>query len=342
MGRTPDSEGPPTMAMAGLLHGFQVARMIHVAAELGITDRIDDAPRPAEALALDCGAHPEMLLRLCRALAAFGVFTVDAEGRVGQSPLSATLRSDARPTLLHAARYWGSPSVWATWGQLEHTVRRGAPAFEACFGASYFAWLGSHPEEAERFDLFMRHSPDDQHRAVAAAYDFGDAATIVDVGGGDGALLAAVLTAFPAARGVLWDQAHVVAGAGAVLAAVRARCEIRSGDFFAEAPEGGDVYMLARILHDWSDARCGEILGACRRAMRPGARLLVIERLLGTGDAATDRMNHLSDMHMMALFPGARERTAAEYEALLAAAGFAGFQTIPTASAFHVMETRAA
>jgi hypothetical protein len=325
---------------AMLVRAFQVARMLHVAATLGIADRVDGRPVPAAELAAACGADAAMLLRLCRALAAFGVFAVDEAGNVRQTERSSWLREAAEPTLHHAARYWGEASTWATWGNLEHTIRTGEPAFKAIFGMPPFEYLRSHPEKAALFDSFMQHSPDDRHNAVAEAYPF--AGLVVDVGGGNGALLAAVLAAHPQARGLLYDREAVVSRAGATLASHPGRCRVEAGDFFEAVPAGGDLYTLSQILHDWSDARCLDILANCGRAIRPGGRLLVIERLLQDPSGHTDPMNYLADMHMMVLFPGARERTTTEFERMLGAGGFELLRVVPTRSPFHVLEARPA
>jgi hypothetical protein len=249
--------------------------MIHVAAQLGIADRIGDG-RLIDELALDIGAPPEKLFRLLRALAAFGIFAVDAEHRVTHTAQSRHLCSDAIPTLHYAARFCGMPSMWSVWGSMKGAIRTGEAAFEAVYGVSNWAYLSDHPDEALIFDQFMEHSPDDRHTAVAEAYDFAGA-TIVDVGGGNGALLAAILRKYPQTTGVLADQGAVIAGAANALGAFMSRCELLPTDFFAEVPSGGDIYTMAQILHDWSDERCLQILRNCRRAMQPGAKLLIIE-----------------------------------------------------------------
>ena len=323
------------------LRGFQVSRMIAVAAELGLADRVAGGPRPVSVLAAECGADPVMLLRLCRALAAFGIFTVDSEGSVGQSERSAWLCSDTTPTLHYAALYWTMPSIWATWGNLEHTIRTGEPAFIATLGMPSFEHLKANPEDAARFDRFMQHSPDDRHRAVAEAYSLPPGTRVVDVGGGNGALLAALLAASPEAEGILLDQLDVVAGAPTTLGPLANRCEIRSGDFFDAVPEGGDVYLLCQILHDWSDERCRTILATCRKAMRPGIELLIVERLLGYVPGGVDPMNYLADMHMALLFPGGRERTLGEFVGLLAESGFGAPRAIRTRCPYWVIAAAA-
>jgi hypothetical protein len=325
--------------IALLLRAFQLSRMLSVAATLEVANRIEDRPIAIDELARDCGAHSGMLLRMTRALAAFGIFAVDDEGRVSHTQASRLLRHDANPTLHHAARYWTMHGNWAAWEKLEHTIRSGEPGFEAVFGMANFEYLKLHPQEAELFNRFMQHSPDDRHNAVADAYDFSGVRTIVDVGGGNGALLAALLRKYPESNGVLFDQENAVKDASDVLGSVAARCRIVAGDFLAGVPAGGDAYLLSQILHDWADEHCLRILNSCRDAMRDDSRLLIIERVL---ESDGNPMNYLSDMDMMVLFPGARERTLKEYGELFSAAGFGAPTLICTRSPFGIVETRRA
>jgi len=323
--------------IALLIRAFQLSQMLSVAAELGIADRIDDQAVSVEDLARGSAAHPAMPLRMLRALAAFGIFAVDDAGRVTHSQVSHLLRRGANSTLHHAARYWTMHSNWAAWEKLEHTIRTGEPAFEAAFGMSNFEYLKENPEEAELFNRFMQHSPDDRHNAVAEAYDFAGIRTIIDVGGGNGALLAVVLQKYPALSGVLFDQEIAVKDAPTVLGPAGSRCKIVPGDFFAGVPAGGDAYLLSQILHDWDDEHCLRILRNCHDAMREDSRLLVIERVL---ESRGNPMNYLSDMDMMVLFPGAHERTLKEYGELFAATGFGAPTLTRTRSPFCILEAR--
>lgn len=333
----PESNPPDLYGdVAFLICAYQLSQMLSVAAALDLADRINDQPRRADELAAECGAHPEMLLRMIQALAAFGIFSVDASAAVQHTARSRLLRRDAVPTLHHGARYRGMPSNWEAWAQLEHTIRSGKPAFEAVFGVANFEYLNQHPEEAELFNRFMQHSPDDRHNAVVEAYDFSAARTIVDVGGGNGGFLAVVLARNPDMRGALLDEESALAEAPQVLGPLTARCAIEPGNFFVRIPGGGDVYVLSQILHDWSDERCGQILANCRAAMRRDSRLLVIERVLMDGG---DPINYLSDMEMMVLFPGAKERSLGEYSQLFVAAGLTPGRLIPTRSPFSIIET---
>jgi hypothetical protein len=273
------------------------------------------------------------------ALAAFDIFAVDDGGNVRQTTRSAWLRRDASPTLHHAVRYWMMPSTWAAWGHLEHAVRDGKVPFETSFGMPKFEYLKAHPEEARLFDSFMQHSPDDRHAAVVQAYDFSEARLVADVGGGNGALLAAILAANPGTKGLLFDQEAVLSGAAAALGGHASRCVIQAGSFFQSVPAGGDIYTLSQILHDWSDERCLKILANCRAAMDRSTRLLVIERVLDEVPGRTNPMNFLVDIHMMAMFPDAKERTLAEFGRLFRDTGFGEPRLIPTRSPFCVIET---
>ncbi len=334
---TPTPPDPAFAEVALLIRGFQLSRMIQVAVTLGLADELTDGPQFAGPLALKVGADPQMLLRLCRALAAFGVFEIAADGRIGQSVRSDTLRKTAVPTLYHAARYWDAPHLTGGWANLEHAVRTGGSAFEDVYHMPKFEYLKLHPDEAERFDLFMQHGPDDRQAAVAAAYDFTGVCLVVDVGGGNGALLAAILGRYPGVRGLLFDQEAVVAGAARALGELVERVDVQAGSFFEGVPPGGDVYLLSQILHDWDDEHCLKILTTIRTAMGSQRRLLVIERVLGE-PGPSDPMTYLSDINMMVNLHG-RERTREEFTTLFENSGFGGPRLCRTTSPFWILET---
>ena len=212
--------------------------------------------------------------------------------------------------------------------------------FRETFGVANFEYLAAHPYEASLFDLFMQHSPDDRHAAVVEAYDFSNARLVVDVGGGTGALLTAILIAHPDMKGLLFDQEAVVAAAPEMLRGVglSERCRIEAGSFFEALPKGGDIYTLSQILHDWNDERCLTILSNCREAMGQDARLLAIERVLDEEPGQTNPMSYLADMQMMVIHEGAKERTKAGFAALFAQAGFSEPRVLPTRSPFYIVE----
>ena len=324
--------------MTFLVRAFQVSKMIEVAAALELADRVAEGAKPITVLALEAGAEPTMLLRLCRALSAFGIFAVDDAGNLCQTARSMHLRQASAPTLHHAARYYASPHITASWAKLEHAVRSGESAFQSVYGMPKFDYLQTHPDEAALFDAFMRHSPEDRHVAVVDAYDFSEAGLVVDIGGGNGALLAAILAANPQVTGLLFDQTHVVSGAADTLELFAGRLTVMTGSFFQSVPAGGDVYSMSQVLHDWNDAHCLSILTNAHAAMRPRTRLLVIERLLDDQPGHSNPMTYLSDINMMVNLQG-RERTFAEFTDLLTRSGFSTPHVIRTRSSFSILET---
>ena len=231
----------------------------------------------------------------------------------------------------------GLGPVWRSWGSLSHAVRTGETAFEHVHGVDFFGFYRQHPEEQALFDQLMAAQTAPVAPAVAGAYDFSRLGTVVDVGGGQGALALGLLEAHPHLRGVVFDQPAVAAGAREAIAAagLSGRCEAVGGDFFATVPGGGNAYLLKFILHDWDDARSIAILRACRRAMPPAGRLLVVEALVPRGNAPSFAKSQ--DVHMLTNL-GGRERTEAEYRALYAAAGFDHTRTIPALGELHVIE----
>ena len=320
----------PSVTLRRLIDGHKVTQAIRVAVELGLPDRIAAGTRDPDELAAASGAHPPSLRRLLHALEAIGIVTSDEEGRVGLTPVGEGLRSDAAEPLAGWARFCGSDDTARTWGELLHSVRTGESAYQHVHGMDAWEYRATHPESAAVFDAAMTDLSRRTNRSVLEAYDFSRFGTVVDVGGGRGALLAALLAAHPHQHGVLFDLPHVVATAPP---ADDDRLRIVGGSFFDGVPGGGDAYLLRAILHDWPDDDCVRILDACRAAMGDAATLLIIERDLADGlqEAA------LSDLNML-VGPGGRERTRAEYASLLASAGLRLVESWPSARGLHVFE----
>ena len=334
------SRESPTQALRRLINGYQVTQAIHVAATLGIADLLGDGPLSSDELAARASAHPRSLHRVLRALASVGVLHEGDDGRFALTEIGEGLRSDAAEPLGGWAAYVGGPAHFSAWGALLHAVRTGENAFQSVHGANVWEYRAEHPEDGAVFDRAMTDVSRRANRELLEAYDFGRFERVVDVGGGHGAFLAAVLAAHPATRGVLFDQPHVVADAAPVLeaAGVSERCEVIAGSFFDTVPPGADAYLLKAIVHDWEDDDAVRILRNVRSAATDGATVLVVERELGAPNENPDAK--FSDLNMM-VGPGGRERTRDELATLFAAAGFTLERVVPTAIGLNVFEGRA-
>ena len=320
-----------------LISAFQISQAIHVATTLGIADLLADGPQASDDLARKTATHAGALYRLLRALAAAGVFHEDDEKRFALTPLGACLKSDAPVPVGPWAALIGRPNYWQAWGSLLHSVRTGENAFRHVNGAGVWEYRSRNAEEGRIFDAAMTALSRRVSKAIVEAYDFGTFGRVVDVGGGHGVILAAILAANPSLRGVLFDQPHVVANAGLVIqaAGVADRCEITGGNFFETVPEGGDAYVLKAILHDWNDAKATQILRVCRAAIPAAGKLLLVEQVIAAPNEGL--IGKMSDLNML-VAPNGRERTAEEFAELFTHAGFRLTSVIPTASAVSIVE----
>jgi steroid delta-isomerase-like uncharacterized protein len=338
---TSEPEEHEVIAMRGLVNGFQVSQAISVAATLGVADQLAGGPRSSVEVAAVTGCDPRALHRLLRALAAVGVFVEDDAERFGLGALGEYLRADGQPSIAGWASYIGSEAYWSAWGNLLHSVRTGENAFVAVHGVDPWQYRANRPELSALFDRAMVSLTALVSQAVIAAYDFGGFDVVVDVGGGTGAFLADILVSNPAARGVLFDQSHVVAGAPDLLSAagVDARCDVVGGSFFDSVPDGGDVYVMKSVIHDWDDERAEAVLRTCRRHLSPSAVLVLVERVLAPPNEGAP--GKLSDLNML-VSPGGQERTLSEYTALLERCGFGSVREVPTRGVVSVIEARPA
>jgi hypothetical protein len=313
-----------------------LSRALYVAAQLGIADLLAEGPRTSVALAEACGAHAPALARVLRALASVGVFAEDEQGRYGLTPLAETLRSDATGSLRALAQFYGAPWHNQVWDSLLHGVQTGETPIVHATGMNVFEYFMGHHDHFALFDQAMTGFSIGEADAVVAGYDFAGIERLVDVGGGHGYLLGSILRKYPSLRGLLFDLPPVVDGARALLDRmdVAERCEVVAGDFFTAVPPGGDAYILKNIVHDFDDQVAGAILRSCRRAMGDRARLLLVQEVLPPGNAPSP--GKLLDMQMLLI--GGRERTEAEYQALLAASGFALQRVVSQPAPLHVIE----
>ena len=329
----------PRRQLLGLINGFRISHALHVAAVLHLSDHLAEGPCTAADLAAVTGCDPRSLHRLLRALATAGVYTEVPGGGFACTPLGDELRTGAKG-LGDWAAFAGASSMWRAWGALEHSIRTGENAFASVHGQSVWEHRARTPADGAAFDAAMAALSRHVAEAVLQAYDFAALTTVADVGGGNGALLATVLRRHPHLRGQLLDQPHVVAAAPALLAAagVADRCEVHPGDLFAAVPPGADAYVLKSILHDWPDEAALAIARTCRRAMRPGSVMLVLERVLtGPPYSPADLPAAFSDLNML-VGPGGQERTRDEYDSLLRAAGLRLTRVIPTTTDVSVIE----
>jgi hypothetical protein len=343
------SENRPTIPEAPPAHAqliqmgtaYWVSRLVHAAAELGLADHLAAGPQTADVLAGLTQTHAPSLYRIMRTLASLGLVTEDAQHRFSLTPLGDALKTgapgSARATILTLA----SDYVSQAWDHLSYSVQTGKPGFDKAHGKPIFDWLAAHPAEASLFGETMIGFHGAEPAAVVAAYDFAGTATIVDVGGGTGNLITTILAANPQPRGVLYDLPHVILEAKKLIQSrgLTNRVTVQGGSFFESVPAGGDAYVLSHVIHDWSEEQCLTILGHCRRAMKPGSRLLIIEMVLPPGDVP--HPGKMLDM-MMLVGPGGQERTADEYRVLLGKAGFRLTRVVPTASAVSVVEAELA
>lgn len=326
-----------------LVNGYRISQAIHVAAVLGLSDHLSSGPRSVDELAAATDCHAPSLYRLLRALSAVGLYQHLPDDRFGMTPLGTHLRSDSDGDVANWARFVGRPNGWQSWGALEHSVRTGENAFTAVHGCDVWEYRTRHPAEGALFDAAMTSMTRQVADAILDAYDMGRFSTVVDIGGGHGAMLAAVLNRHPGLRGVLFDQPQVVAGAPPLLEknGVADRCEVVAGDLFTDELPRGDAYVMKSILHDWPDEQAVAIARNCRQAMKPGATLVILERVLPQPPYSEEATPvFFSDLNML-VNPGGQERTGAEYEALLAQAGLSLARILPTSSEVSVVEARA-
>lgn len=332
-----DIERPPHETVVFLSVAGMLSRALHVLADLGVADALDDEPRPASELATAVGADPDALHRLMRAVATQGVFAARDGGWV-HTAASRMLRADHPVSLRAFARMLGMPASWDCLAHLHDSARTGRAATLALHPRGFFGLLADDPDQSALFDAAMTGKAAADVLGVLDAVDLSDVATVADVGGGAGHLVEAVLEAYPRMTGTLFDQPHVVAG---VSPRPDGRLTLHAGDFFTDPLPRADVTLLMNILHDWDDADAGRILAALATAAEPGDRLLVIEGVLSEDDAggATPgtRTVAVADLIMLTV-TGGRERTAAEYRDLLAAAGYELTAVTPTFTGICVLD----
>lgn len=331
----------PGYVLLSMARGYRTSQLVYVAAKLGIADLLADGPKTCEELAATLGAAPDALCRVMRGLGVLGLFALLPNGAYRLTDLSRPLLSREPGSLRPGIVYIGQEQ-YAAWGGLLETVMTGAPAFPRLYGEP-FEHYDRNPESGETFDAWMAAASAHTVDGISSNYEFPDEGLIVDVGGGEGLLLAAVLLPRPRLRGCLLERASVVEKARSALgkAGVLDRCALVAGDFRKDVPSGGDVYLLKNVLHDWDDVGAGAILAACRRAMKAGSRLAVIQRAMPEDTSHPEAFRSTVESDLMQLvYSGGRERTLTEYRALFAAAGMVISLTMQADGVTWLMEAR--
>ena len=324
-------ETNPFATITQLAGGYCLPRCLHVVADLGVADALDETPQTATDLAASVGAHPEALCRILRLLAAHDVFELRGD-TFGHSPASRVLRSDHPRSMRAFAQMFGLPVFWATFEELAHSVKTGQPAISQVYPEGFWTYLAQKPEAGQVFNAAMSAKAQGAVAGILAAYDFSGFTTIADVGGGNGHLVRAILDTVPTATGVLFDLPHVI---DAAYGTPSERLTVQAGNFFQDALPSCDAYLLMEIIHDWGDAESVAILQAVRRAAPPDARLLVIEAII-PDDPGPD-WSKLLDIHMLTLL-GGKQRTQPEYAALFTQSGFRFVREVDTGAGISILE----
>lgn len=330
---------PGPLSLMELLAAGWLTQAIHAAAALGIADELAQGPLDGSELARRVGADADALYRLMRLLISHGIFTQRRDGRYALTGPARALRRDSPASLRDAALFFGSATHRTHWTHVVDAVRTGDPVGAELDGAPFFEYIRTDRKFGEMFDRAMTSIGSLTTESLFAAYDFGRFGTVVDIGGGQGAMLAEILTRTPAGRGVLFDLPDVTATAAErfATAGLDGRVEVATGSFFDAVPAGGDAYLLKHIVHDWPDEPAQRILHTVREAMSPSARLIIVEIVLPQGNRP--HPGKYIDLEML-INSGGRERTAAEYRELLAHCGFAIERIVNTISPESVIEAR--
>jgi O-methyltransferase domain len=334
------SDGDAGVTLDRMIEGYKDTQFVAVAARLGIADLLSDGPLTSDELADATGSNPDALYRVLRVLAVRGIFAELPGRRFAITPISDLLRKQHPASRREVAVFDAGP-WYRAYGSLGQTVATGENAFRHVHGVSLFEYLADHPDEARMFDRRMTTFSSVEIPQIIEAYDFSRARTVVDVGGGEGRLLSAILEAHPTLRGVIFDQPHVVGGAehGLRERGLADRCTIAGGNFFESVPAAADIYLLKWIIHDWEDEDAVKILANCARAMDPAGRVVLVEVVIGAANSGDD--GPLLDVHMMVL-PGGTERTEAEFAQLFAAAGLRLTRVIVTSGMMCLLEAELA
>lgn len=325
-----------TDRMMQMITGYWVTQIVHAAAAFSFADHLAKGAATAEDIARAEGTDPSATFRLLRSCASLGMVTYDGKARFGATSLLDTLRKDNPKNLRGMALSWPAPGHWLPWGRFTEAVKTGQSQTLQTLGAGLFEYLEANPAEAAAFTEGMTSLTSTVAEETARVIDTSAVNIVADIGGARGAMLHALLRVHPHLQGIVFDRPNVIASARPAAAefGLQERVTAMGGDFFQCVPEA-DLYLLKHILHDWDDAACTCILRNCRRALRPGGRVTVIELLLG--EIGEPSLAPLFDVTMMVMCSG-RERSLAEYQQLFEAAGLRATNVIPTKTPMTILE----
>ena len=331
---------PAPVQMLQIITNFWTTRAVYVFAKLGIADLLKSGPKSSQELAESTGMHAPSLYRLLRALASAGMLQTQ-ESRFGLTPLSELLVTDAPGSMRWLVVSELGQEHYPAWGNLMHSIKTGESAFDNHFGMDVWKYFQQNPEDAAVFNDSMSGMTAVVNEKITSLYDFSRFNKIVDVGGGHGALITAILKANPQAFGVLFDSEQVISGARPKLdaAGIADRCAAIAGNFFQSVPAGGDVYMMKWIIHDWDDEKATKILKNIRSQIPQTGRVIIVDCVVPEGDDPD--FSKFFDLNMMVM-TGGKERTAKEFDELLSGAGFRFLRVIPTDLPTSIVEAEPA
>ena len=327
----------PVVLLRDLVTGMRFTQLIYVAAKLGIADLLKDGSKSIDELASKVGAHPRALYRVLRALASIGIFAEVGDRKFELTALGEPLQDRVPGSVRASAIMNGDEWRWKPWGDLLNCVKTGDTPFNRVFGMRPWEYRAKNAEASTNFNENMSGNTVRSARAVVEAYDFSGVNRVVDIAGGRGAFIAAILERYPHLQGVLTDLPAVANEAKAYIKSegVEDRCEIIGGDYFESVPSGGDIYILKSVIEDEQDDGAVDLLKNCRRAMGNNARLLIVDKILSPHGSPSPA--NVFDVMMMVM-AGGQLRTEEEFRALFEKAGFKVNRILPTRSQFSIIE----
>ena len=320
-----------------LIMGFRNTQLVAVAAKLNLAEYVKNGPKTSMQLSATTGIGAGSLYRLLRALTSIGIFDEIDKNTFAITPLGSLLCDQTPHSLRSVAILYGEEWLWKAYSQLSYSIEKGQPAFDYVHGQSLYDYLKHDHVAAEKFNNAMSAFSQNEAEAISGAYSFSSAQRIVDIGGGQGAFVSALLKVNPHLSGIVFDRPDVIdtIQTGVTTSEKNLKISYAPGDFFSEVPDGGDTYILKSVLHNWDDNSCITILRNCRKAMKDDGRLLIIERIVPSGNEKSEAK--LFDVNMLVM-TGGQERTGEEYGKLLTAAGYTLSRVISTLSPVGIIE----